>query len=104
MTKGPLGSSTRRRRTLTSRRLTGGRGSKTIAGRAWSRNRCSGQSPGHRLSGLHADYTASLLRKNNNNISHAARESEIDRKYFRKLMKNYGLHVPTAGDADDDEE
>jgi len=50
------------------------------------------------------DYIASLLRKNNNNISHAARESEIDRKYFRKLMKKYGLHVPTAGDADDDDE
>jgi hypothetical protein len=25
-----------------------------LYGRAWSRNRCSGQSPGHRLSGLHA--------------------------------------------------
>ena len=50
------------------------------------------------------DYIASLLRKNNNNISHAARESEIDRKYFRKLMKKYGLHVSTAGDAEDDEE
>jgi DNA-binding NtrC family response regulator len=50
------------------------------------------------------DYIASLLRKNNNNVSHAARESEIDRKYFRKLMKKYGLHTPTAGDADDDDE
>jgi hypothetical protein len=37
----------------TSCRLTGGRGSETIAS-AWSRNRCSGQSPRALLSGLHA--------------------------------------------------
>ena len=37
------------------------------------------------------DYIAGLLRKNNGNISHAAREAEIDRKYFRKLMKKYGI-------------
>ena len=29
----------------------------------------------------------STLRKNNGNISHAARDADIDRKYFRKLMK-----------------
>ena len=50
------------------------------------------------------DYIASLLRKNNNNISHAARESDIDRKYFRKLMKKYGLHVAASGDSDDEED
>jgi transcriptional regulator with GAF, ATPase, and Fis domain len=52
------------------------------------------------------DYIASLLRKNGNNISHAARESDIDRKYFRKLMKKYDLYVPTTvdADADDDED
>ncbi len=43
------------------------------------------------------DYVAGLLRKNNGNISHAAREAEIDRKYFRKLMKKYGI---TAQDED----
>ena len=32
-----------------------------------------------------------LLKKNNHNISHASREADIDRKYFRKLMKKYGL-------------
>jgi DNA-binding NtrC family response regulator len=55
------------------------------------------------VSSFERDYIASLLAKNNNNISHAARESEIDRKYFRKLMKKYGLHVTTA-EADDDED
>ncbi len=50
------------------------------------------------------DYIASLLRKNNNNISHAARESDIDRKYFRKLMKKYGLHVAVGSDLDDEDD
>ncbi|MBK8171832.1 MAG: sigma 54-interacting transcriptional regulator [Sandaracinaceae bacterium] len=48
------------------------------------------------------DYIAQLLKKNNQNISHAAREADIDRKYFRKLMKKYGLHDPIAADPDDD--
>jgi transcriptional regulator with GAF, ATPase, and Fis domain len=53
------------------------------------------------ISSFERDYILHLLRKNNNNISHAARESEIDRKYFRKLMKKYGI---SAGhdDLDDD--
>jgi transcriptional regulator with GAF, ATPase, and Fis domain len=37
------------------------------------------------------DYIRKLLERNGHNISHAAREAEIDRKYFRKLMKKYGL-------------
>ena len=37
------------------------------------------------------DYITNLLRRNNANISHAAKEAEIDRKYFRKLMKKYTL-------------
>lgn len=37
------------------------------------------------------DYITHLLRKNNANISHAAREADIDRKYFRKLMKKYEI-------------
>ena len=45
------------------------------------------------------DYIEHLLRKNNNNISHAAREAKIDRKYFRKLMRKYSI---SAGDAADD--
>ena len=43
------------------------------------------------LSNFEKDYIAALLKKNNHNISHAAREADIDRKYFRKLMKKYEL-------------
>ena len=43
------------------------------------------------VSSFEADYIASLLSKNGGNISHAAREADIDRKYFRKLMKKYGI-------------
>ncbi len=49
------------------------------------------------VSSFEADYIAGLLRKNKGNISHAAREADIDRKYFRKLMKKYGISA-----ADDD--
>jgi DNA-binding NtrC family response regulator len=49
------------------------------------------------VSSFERDYIAHLLQKNGNNISHAAREAEIDRKYFRKLMKKYGLHDPNGG-------
>ncbi|MDQ3034891.1 MAG: sigma 54-interacting transcriptional regulator [Myxococcota bacterium] len=49
------------------------------------------------VAGFERDYIAGLLKKNNGNISHAAREAEIDRKYFRKLMKKYGI---TAQDDD----
>jgi DNA-binding NtrC family response regulator len=48
------------------------------------------------------DYILSLLRRHSGNISHAARDADIDRKYFRKLMKKYDIEA--AGlDADDDE-
>jgi DNA-binding NtrC family response regulator len=40
-----------------------------------------------------------LLERNEFNISHAAREADIDRKYFRKLMKKYGI---TAQDDEGD--
>jgi DNA-binding NtrC family response regulator len=54
------------------------------------------------IAGFERDYIASLLRKNTGNISHAAREAEIDRKYFRKLMKKYGITAQDdADDADD---
>jgi DNA-binding NtrC family response regulator len=39
------------------------------------------------------DYIEELLKRNSGNISHAAREAEIDRKYFRKLMKKYGIEA-----------
>jgi len=45
----------------------------------------------HWVSSFEKDYIVHLLTKNGHNISHAAREADIDRKYFRKLMKKYGL-------------
>jgi DNA-binding NtrC family response regulator len=45
------------------------------------------------ISSFEQDYILALLRRNNNNISHAAREAEIDRKYFRKLMKKYDIEM-----------
>ncbi|HJK99241.1 MAG TPA: sigma 54-interacting transcriptional regulator, partial [Polyangiaceae bacterium LLY-WYZ-14_1] len=38
------------------------------------------------------DYVAELLRRHQGNISGAAREAALDRKYFRQLMKKHGLH------------
>jgi DNA-binding NtrC family response regulator len=46
------------------------------------------------------DYIVQMLRRNNGNISHAARHADIDRKYFRKLMKKYDIEA--AGVDDDD--
>ncbi len=43
------------------------------------------------VSTFERDYIISLLRRHNGNISHAAREADIDRKYFRKLMKKYEI-------------
>jgi len=43
------------------------------------------------VSSFERDYILKLLKKNGGNISHAAREADIDRKYFRKLMKKYGI-------------
>ena len=43
------------------------------------------------VSAFEKDYIEELLRRNDGNISHAAREADIDRKYFRKLMKKYGI-------------
>ncbi|MGM0577005.1 MAG: sigma 54-interacting transcriptional regulator [Myxococcota bacterium] len=46
------------------------------------------------VSSFEKDYIQNLLEKNSYNISHAAREADIDRKYFRKLMKKYRIEVP----------
>ena len=45
------------------------------------------------VSTFERDYISNLLRRNGSNISHAAKEAEIDRKYFRKLMKKYELDI-----------
>lgn len=37
------------------------------------------------------EYLVELLRKNNYNISAAAREAKIDRKHIRNLLKKYGI-------------
>jgi len=47
------------------------------------------------------DYILQLLRRNTGNISHAARAADIDRKYFRKLMKKYDIE---AAGVDEDPE
>ncbi len=43
------------------------------------------------VSTFERDYILTLLRRNQGNISHAAKEAEIDRKYFRKLMKKHEI-------------
>ena len=52
------------------------------------------------VSSFEKDYIVSLLRRNGGNISHAARDADIDRKYFRKLMKKYEI---AASDLDDED-
>ncbi|MBI2346357.1 MAG: sigma 54-interacting transcriptional regulator [Deltaproteobacteria bacterium] len=37
------------------------------------------------------DYLLDLLRRNNHNLSKAAREAKIDRKHIRNLLKRYGI-------------
>ncbi|TNF29514.1 MAG: FHA domain-containing protein [Deltaproteobacteria bacterium] len=51
------------------------------------------------VSSFERDYIVNLLKRNSFNISHAAREADIDRKYFRKLMKKYGVEA-AEGDED----
>jgi transcriptional regulator with GAF, ATPase, and Fis domain len=48
------------------------------------------------VSSFERDYILALLKKNSGNISHAAREADIDRKYFRKLMRKYGIDSSAA--------
>ena len=48
------------------------------------------------------DYILQLLRRNGGNISHAARAADIDRKYFRKLMKKYDIEAAGVDEDPDD--
>jgi DNA-binding NtrC family response regulator len=54
------------------------------------------------VSAFEKDYVMYLLRRNGMNISHAAKEAAIDRKYFRKLMRKYGIDTG-EGDAEAEE-
>jgi DNA-binding NtrC family response regulator len=49
------------------------------------------------------DYILQLLRRNSGNISHAARAADIDRKYFRKLMKKYDIEAAGVDESEDAE-
>jgi len=48
------------------------------------------------------DYLGALLAKHHGNLSQAAREADIDRKHFRRLVRKYGL-VPTPSTGEDSE-
>lgn len=45
------------------------------------------------ISTFERDYITDLLNRHGGNISQAAREADIDRKYFRKLMGKYGIEA-----------
>ena len=49
---------------------------------------------GPQVAAFERDYVVSLLGRHGGNISHAARDADIDRKYFRKLMKKYDIEAP----------
>ena len=48
------------------------------------------------------DYLIKLLARHKGNISHAAKDADIDRKYFRKLMRKHGITADIV-DINDDE-
>lgn len=50
------------------------------------------------VSTFERDYIISLLQRHQGNISHAARDADIDRKYFRKLMKKYEIEAGEYAD------
>jgi DNA-binding NtrC family response regulator len=50
------------------------------------------------LAAFEKDYVEALLARHGGNISSASREADIDRKYFRKLMKKYGIDAKDSGD------
>lgn len=51
------------------------------------------------IASFERDYVEAVLKRHGGNISHAARDADIDRKYFRKLMKKYDIEA--AGRDDD---
>jgi transcriptional regulator with GAF, ATPase, and Fis domain len=55
------------------------------------------------VSSFERDYIVALLKKNKGNISHAAREADIDRKYFRKLMRKYDVDAYATSEGEEEE-
>jgi DNA-binding NtrC family response regulator len=45
------------------------------------------------ISSFERDYILELITRHGGNISQASREADIDRKYFRKLMKKYDIEA-----------
>ena len=52
------------------------------------------------VSRFERDYIVLLLKRYKGNISHAAREADIDRKYFRKLMKKHDIEAAVGVEDD----
>lgn len=51
------------------------------------------------LQSFEKTYVETLLKRNSWNISHAAREASIDRKYLRKLMGKHEIETPSKAEA-----
>ena len=56
------------------------------------------------LSRFEGEYIRALITRNNFNISQAAREAGVDRKYLRKLMKKYGIVNSDESDNNDNDD
>jgi DNA-binding NtrC family response regulator len=48
------------------------------------------------------EYVVKMLQRHGGNISHAARDADIDRKYFRKLMRKYAISTGGASTGGED--